>query len=80
MGRRPFWGGGENAELINTALKSQDGCSMTRCTADCNYPAPATTTATTPHTHFYLAIRMRISGSETVRLREGRGSSVMGAE
>lgn len=48
----PF--GGENAELKNTALKRSNGCSMTRCMIDCNYPSP-----------FYLAIRMRIRGSET---------------
>ena len=51
-GKGPF--GGENAELKNTALKGRDGCSMTRCMTDCNYPSP-----------FYLAIRMRIRGSET---------------
>lgn len=30
-------GGEENAELINTALKSLDGCNTTKCTSDSNY-------------------------------------------
>lgn len=55
----PF--GRENAELKNTALKRRDRCSMTRCMTDCNYPSP-----------FYLAIRMRIRGSET-HCRTGSG-------
>lgn len=58
----PF--GRENAELKNTPLKRGGGgwwgvvgvcgCSMSRCMTDCNYASP-----------FYLAIRMRIRGSET---------------
>lgn len=49
--RPPFLA--RNAELKNTALKRRDGCSMTGC---------MTVIMLSP---FYLAIRMRIRGSET---------------
>lgn len=53
----------ENAELKNTALKRRDGCSVSRCMSDCNYPS------------LYLAIRMRIRGSETHTAGQASGGA-----